>query len=249
MEPDRIILAADSSTAWSQAVGLLLEQPDHSSINLLIRITDPLAEDPDIRAHVDHMLRQRNGRDVTEIANTIFPTEWAIDFPEPEALTTDYLEHYPLLKEIDGANRRGTYFGRMVAYPMGPRDDSLDQLSLTVSKLREGLQKNDLYHAIYQLNIYHPGRDGKVKRGFPCLAHVGLYIDANRRLHATAHYRSHDVATKGYGNYIGLGGLQKYVADAAGLERGELTILAGRAFLGPPLAPVRSAYARLRKNL
>jgi thymidylate synthase len=51
-------------------------------------------------------------------------------------------------------------------------------------------------------------------------------LDHNH-LHLVAHYRSQYLVQRGYGNYLGLGRLLGYVAEATGLLAGELMVVAG----------------------
>ena len=48
-------------------------------------------------------------------------------------------------------------------------------------------------------------------------------------LHMVAHYRSQYMIQRAYGNYLGLGRLLAYVAENAGIEPGELMVVAGYA--------------------
>lgn len=242
---DRIIVAPNLSVAWSEALGCLLDADQHSAFGLTLRIDDPLAEDFGIREVADSLLSELGLQEIQEVANTIFPSEWASDFPNPAELAADYREHYDFLRQIDKANARGTYFGRIVAYPDTEGNSTLDQLTENVRKLCRGRERQRMYGSIYQFNIYHVRKDRNVSRGFPCLAHVGMHVDAAGRLNATAQYRSHDVISKGYGNYIGLGGLLGYVANAAELPVGELVVNGGGAFLGSRIAPLHAARRTL----
>jgi thymidylate synthase len=233
-----MIVASNVSEAWADALFFLLEDaPGRRAVNLNIRIEEPTEEDPQIRSFVDRLLSDLKMQDADTVANTIFPAEWGLDFPEPAELAADYREHYPMIKSM--GNPRGTYFGRLVAYPGSEKGETIDQLTYNVDKLRTGKKKGRLYKSTYEFNVYSAALDRKPQRGFPCLAHVGLHLDGEDRLHGTALYRSHDVVEKGYGNYLGLGGLLAYVAQASDLEFGELEVIAGGAFFEASARAVR----------
>jgi thymidylate synthase len=235
---DRMIVASNLSEAWADALAYLLEDaPGRRAVNLNIRIEDPTEEDPQIRTFVDRLLGDLEMQDADTVANTIFPAEWGLDLPEPAAQAADYREHYPMIKNM--GNPGGTYFGRLVAYPGRGEEETIDQLATTVEKLRKGKKDGPLYPSIYELNVYSAAHDRNKRRGFPCLAHLGLHLDGQDRLHATALYRSHDIVEKGYGNYLGLGGLLAYVAQASELEVGELEVIAGGSFFGASVRGVR----------
>jgi thymidylate synthase len=51
------------------------------------------------------------------------------------------------------------------------------------------------------------------------------------QLDCTAVYRYQDLILKGYGNYLGLASLQRYIAEATGFVAGELIVVAGHAQL------------------
>lgn len=51
------------------------------------------------------------------------------------------------------------------------------------------------------------------------------------QLDCLALYRYQDLMLKGYGNYLGLAELQRYIATATGFLPGELTVVAGHAHL------------------
>jgi thymidylate synthase len=226
---DRAIEAENLSRAWADVIAVLLDAKSHRVPNLTIRIADPTAEDLQVRSVADQVLADLEKAEITEVANTIFPSEWASDLPVPSDLTEDYREVYPFLKSL--GNPRGTYFGRLVAYPDDKGKEDLNQLADVVAKIRKAQDEERVYKCAYELNIYCSVRDRNLDRGFPCLSHIGLHIGPDERLNATAHYRSHDALEKGYGNYLGLCGLLNYIAAATGRECGEMMIVAGGAFL------------------
>jgi thymidylate synthase len=233
-----MIVASDLSEAWVDALAYLLEDaPKRRAVNLNIRIADPTKEDPRTREFADRLLSDLNMQDAATVANTIFPAEWALDLPEPGELAADYREHYPMIKSM--GNPGGTYFGRLVAFPGREKGETIDQLTINVEKLRQGRERGPLYPSIYEFNVYSATHDRRKRRGFPCLAHVSLHLDGEDRLHGTALYRSHDVVEKGYGNYLGLGGLLAYVAQASGFEFGELEVIAGGSFFGVAIRVLR----------
>ncbi len=77
------------------------------------------------------------------------------------------------------------------------------------------------------VRIVAPGTD-TARIGFPCLSWCSFQLDGEH-LHLVAHYRSQYLIRRGYGNYLALARLQRYVAEATGLHTGELMIVAGYA--------------------
>jgi thymidylate synthase len=250
----RAILAPSLSTGWLEAVRFLANQPDKKAVHLLVRILDPTSEDPAVRQAVQALIKERNhGRsetnrmpDIETTRNTIFPASWAARNPEPADLAAHYRERYTK----DGLrgfpdNRRGTYFGRVVSYPRSDSDtveESVDQLTETVRKLRLELATGQPKSSRYEINIYSERLDRR-PMSFPCLAHVSVHLHGGR-LHMQAIYRNEYLLGRGYGNFLGLAELQQYIATAAGLAVGELLMTIGHAELDAPKTPIREIVRR-----
>src|SRR5262249_35885323 len=60
-------------------------------------------------------------------------------------------------------------------------------------------------------------------RDAPCLSHLSFKRHPDLRLSLTAMYRNHSYVTRCLGNLIGLGRLQAFVAEQAGLKGRSLT--------------------------
>ena len=219
---------ADSvSSGWLGACAAFLAVDASEANHLLIRMQAPLPEDEAVRADAERFLDELGYQPIDEVRNTIFPAEVAADLPEPAELAADYREHYDFIKRLGSSH--GTYFGRMCAYP-GSDDDLDDQLSATAAKLSRA-RSGKRWKATYEINIYSERKDGRKQRGFPCMSHLAFQLERDR-LNCLATYRSHDLILKGYGNYLGLAELQRYLAAATGFHPGELSVFAGHAVLG-----------------
>jgi hypothetical protein len=89
-----------------------------------VRIADPTIEDPAIRAAAQELIDRRNATsrkdlpDIETTRNTIFPAAWARRTAGPAELAAYYRERYTK-DGLRGFNQngRGTYFGRIVAFP------------------------------------------------------------------------------------------------------------------------------------
>jgi thymidylate synthase len=211
-----------------------------------LRISDPLPENPGIRAAVDDLLATAGHQTVIEVRNTIFPAALAEAFSDPDELIVEYLEDYSTLQAL--GSPQGTYFGRICEYPH-PDGSSTPQLSNTIAKARTGTR----WRAIYELNIYDEHKDNNKKRGFfPCMAHLSFQLGVGDggvdRLGCLALYRYQDLMLKGYGNYLGLAELQRYVAAATGFVPGELTVIAGHAHLSLNKHARAGLQAMLRRH-
>ena len=168
----RTVEGASISDGWLGACATLLESPGYETTHLVMRMTNPLPEDPATRRGVDALLQAAGAQDVCEVRNTIFPAGVAEDYPEPAELAEAYLEGYDVLRRLGSPT--GTYFGRMCRYPT-PDGGSVPQLAKTVAKLRE-VKGGTHWRARYQINIYAGEKDAKLYRGFPCMAHLAFQL-------------------------------------------------------------------------
>lgn len=245
---DRYIVAANLSEGWLDAVRAVEPTPKYKAVHLLVRILDPTCEDPAIRAAAQGLIDAYNASHRTEMPdiettrNTIFPASWAQRRPDPQDLADYYRERYTK----DGLlgfnnNNRGTYFGRIVAYPRGDGEDPADQLTDTVRKLRDELAYPAGKSSRYEINIYSERLD-RNPLSFPCLAHLSVHLH-DGELHMQAVYRNESLVARAYGNYLGLGELQAYIAEQAGIQVGELLMTIGHVELDVGKRAVRALLA------
>lgn len=245
MEALRYVDTGSLSAAWLQAVEAILGQPDQAAFHFFVRAREPLPEIEEVRTEADALMDAIGKQSIETVRNTIFPHEWAQDLPEPDELCADYLEHHDDLKAL--GSRRGTYFGRMIAYPRAD-GSTANQLLNTIEKLRSASSGIQRWTSRYEINIYSERKDAGITRSFPCMSHLAFHVDEHK-LHCLATYRNHDLIDRSYGNWLGLAQLQQYVASASGFGSGELAIFAGHAFValaGSDLRRLREALGRLR---
>lgn len=245
---DRYLEADNPSQGWLAAVELMHGVPGRKAVHLVIRIRDAASEDEDIRAEAQRLIDANNRRsrqelpDVLTTRNTIFPAAWAARIPDPEDLAEYYRQRYTRdgLRGFRG-NERGTYFGRLVAYPRADGETS-DQLSNTVRKIRAELATPGPKSSRYELNVYCERKD-QSPMSFPCLAHVSMHLHEDH-LHMQAIYRNEHLVARGYGNFLGLAQLQCYVANATGTTPGELLLTLGHVELDQRVTPVNGLLSR-----
>jgi len=251
---DHYAVAANLSEGWLDAVRMLDAAPSYKAIHLVIRILDPVAEDAAIRAAARALIDTHNAAnadrprkqmpDIDTTRNTIFPARWAERTDGPDALVAYYRERYTKsgLRGFRN-NERGTYFGRIVAYPRGDGQEAADQLGDTVRKLRDELTKRNPKSSRYEINIYNERKD-RNPISFPCLAHLSVHLH-ERRLNMQAIYRNESLVARAYGNYLGLGQLQAYMAEHAGASVGELLMTLGHVELDSNKTPIRAMLRQL----
>ncbi|MHB8613341.1 MAG: thymidylate synthase [Candidatus Dormibacteraceae bacterium] len=250
---DRYITGSDISDAWLTAVEVLNGTPGHKAVHFLVRVLDPATEEATIRKHAQGLIDkwnqanpQREMPHIDTTRNTIFPAAFARRLGGPEELAVYYRQR--LTK--DGLlgfrnNERGTYFGRVVAYPRA--DGSIgDQLTETVRKLRQELAVHGPKSSRYEINIHNERLD-RSPMSFPCLAHMSFHLH-EQRLHLQAIYRNESLVSRAYGNFLGLSQLQCYVARSVGIEPGELLITAGHIELDGRKQDVREMLSSIRSR-
>ncbi len=229
------IAAADPVTAWWEMTSALIDVPRSEAFHTVARIgTDPLPAgslDP-----VDALLRERHLQSVGTVANTIFPSAMAHGCADVVALGERYRALYQRLRMFS-KNTNGTYFGRLVAYPID--GGTKDQLVHTVEKLRTEAASTHR-SSRYECCVYHSETDSSRAMGFPCLSSCAFHVDHHAQLvHMLATYRNQHLVERGLGNYLGLARLRDYIASEAGLVPGELMVVAGHAFVDGPKGTLR----------
>jgi thymidylate synthase len=251
---DHYAVAANLSEGWLDAVRMLDATPSYKAIHLVIRILDPVAEDAAIRAAAQALIDEHNAAhedrpnqqkpDIDTTRNTIFPARWAQRTNGPAELVAYYRERYTRDGLLGfGENRRGTYFGRIVAYPRGDGQEPADQLGDTIRKLKDEGAKRNPKSSRYEINVYNERKD-RSPTSFPCLAHLSVHLH-ERRLHMQAIYRNEFLIGRAYGNYLGLGQLQAYIAKHAEVDVGEQLMTLGHVQLDANKTPIRAMLRQL----
>lgn len=247
---DHYAVADSISEGWLAAIRMVATTRTFKAVHVVIRILDPLREDNEIRAAAQQLIDEHNARPsrrekphIDTTRNTIFPARWAERTDGPEELVAYYRERYTA-SGLRGfpANVGGTYFGRIVAFPRLGDGAPADQLTDTIDKLSAEQSGGSNKSSRYEINIYNEQKD-RSPMGFPCLAHLSVHMDAGS-LHMQAVYRNEYLVGRAYGNYLGLGQLQAYMAEHAGLEVGELMMTLGHVELDATKTSVRMMLRR-----
>jgi len=267
---DHTLIGSDCGKAWALATQALLDVPGHRMLHLRVRITNPATEDAGIRAIVDRLLARRDLPSVPTVVNTVFPAALAARCATPQLLTERYVAMYPTIRALRGANKRGTYFGRLVDHPADGR--RVDQLNRIITMLSDPENRGGKPYARYEVSfedaadvagaipdqatgsvgegpttavdsaaIFAPRSDAN-PWGFPCLVHVS-FQRVDGVLHAQAMYRSQYMVERAYANYLSLGLLQNYIATHAGLHLGQLTVCIGLAEVEQEITVLRHELA------
>lgn len=209
------------------------------------------------RTHQGQVQRKSMIYSVDTVAGTLFPSAfyrppeglWSPDNTDPfdqaaQRLYERYTRNYPMIRQIaPSSNRNGTYFGRLAAWDL-PGGGTINQLDVRIQHLRSQRARNITQWNVNELvleavadpemgtapdgmQMYRPtDHPGAASRGFPCMAHIDVSVFQSK-LHLTAVYRHQALITKGYGNLLGLAGLQHFMAQQTGYEVGELCMVGG----------------------
>lgn len=266
-------LATDSvsggsmSEAWLRTVTAVNLAPGRRYHHTVTRIARPAAERTEVRAAADWLSAELDYPTIDTVANTIFPQAVAETSDDHEELTDRYRAMYDTIRALDKANRKGTYFGRLVSYPT--ERGSHDQLAELIRKLNVEISLPGPKSARYEIGTDVPGgADGDeipsepegchsvpvyaVERdrspmGFPCLSFCSFQLDGDA-LHMIAHYRRQHLIERGYGNYLGLARLLRHVSEAVGLQLGQLMVVAGVVTVDAPKYRIAQLQTRTQPS-
>lgn len=225
------------SEAWSVAFLRLMSPGVREITPLIVNIeigqNGAPREDEALRTSLDQYLLKSGNGQCNTVANTIFPQGlWRPGVAKDDAadLYRRYAKILPQLRKYP-ANRRGTYFERMIAYQ--PKDcltEPVNQLNHTVNTFRSGNRRR----SALQVSVFDPTRDHTNGRqlGFPCLQHVFFTRTADNQLIINGVYATQYMVERAYGNYLGLCRLGQFVASQLNLPLIRLTCFASLAELG-----------------
>lgn len=226
------LLLGDSLTdGWLTALERVRDQR-RSVFGLITEVADPSTDGANQRvvAVLDRSLARRGWHSTATVANTIFPAQLAATALDRAHLYERYGQLLPRLRRLPG-NQRGLYFERLLSYPLQADPERANQVETVIRTLEAQLARGAPLRSVYEAQVFAPGKD-RNPIGFPCLSSLSFQLDGDR-LRLTATYRNQYYVRKALGNFIGLAGLQRFVADAVGLALGPLTVHAFHAQVDP----------------
>ena len=265
------IVADNLSQAWLSAFDLLMSPGVDSIEPLVVTVTgfdsdNRPSELKRVRDLINqelrscHVLRaEKNGRTpnhgpltVAATANTIFPESLWNPAANRDLLYAKYLKVLPRLRR-DPRNRRGLYFERLISYGRGPEGGN------QLEHMLRAFEKKVKRTSAYQATIADPLTDSTKTPflGFPCLQQIAVHpSELNGSLAITGFYGTQYLFERGYGNFLGLCALGRFLASEMGLKLERLTCIAsyvpvegigktrGRALI----VSVREAVATRRRS-
>lgn len=229
-----LIIANTLVAGWREAVLALAGAPGREIHDLLVEIADPRQAEEAALSEIDRYLVRSGMQALNAVANTIFPAQLAARAASRAELYARYERALPRIRRRDHRNLRGTYFARMIHFPLQTDPSRWNQLERVIHDIQVNPHRR-MRH-IYEIQIFVPGNDLR-PQGFPCLSSISLHVESETvRLAAT--YRNQYYVERGLGNFLGLARLQQYIADQADLESGAMSVHAFHAYLDRPLRDI-----------
>ncbi len=210
---DILIVGNTVSAVWFKMLDTILSKPGVNELSpILISLQDFDPEeceqfDP-IRIALDNAYKSRKLNSVNTVANTIFPLSlYKLAKFDRKKLYDLYLRTMPRRKAIDGRNKDGLYFERLIAFD---QSDHGNQLEFIIS---EFTKRRSVRRSLLQASVFDPRRDHKrnAQIAFPCLQHVSFVYSGNQ-LNVNAFYATQQLFDKAYGNILGLVRLGNFMA-------------------------------------
>jgi hypothetical protein len=236
------------SDVWSKAVVLATNRPGHEVMDLNVTVTGldrgGPDENADMRSLLDDMLSTAGMASVETVANTIFPNSFWNPRKPKEELFTRYMKAFPKIRRHP-ANRRGTYFERMINYPT-ENAEKFNQLKQVFETYLAGNHRR----SALQASVIVPWRDlnNARQQGFPCMQQVAFIpTTATKTLKIVGFYPHQYLFQRAYGNYLGLIRLGRFAAHEMHLTLSAMTCVSTIADLevsAQAIAPVLELVRR-----
>ncbi|MDX2204515.1 MAG: thymidylate synthase [Hyphomicrobiaceae bacterium] len=247
-----VVEESSVSRAWARAFLRVMDNPGTEISPLVVSIDGfgpggEIPEDGAMRAAMDAALVAAGERwDVETVAFTIFPERYWRMAQGDRAKFFDLCRRaLPRLMAMNPAsNRRGLYFGRLVAYGSGPCGGN--QLEWVLSQY---LGRTGVRRSMLQATTFDPARDHvpDAQLGFPCLQQVSFVPTDDGGLVVNAFYATQQLFHRAYGNHLGIAQLGAFMAREMKLRLARVNITVGIEKLdrpgktSPHLVPLTSA--------
>lgn len=232
------IQSADLAVAWGRALDAVSARGVDEVTPLVVNISGFLdgfpSENATIRAHLDAALESAvttkpSVCSIETTANLIFPENLWLRYRNAgrDAFFDSYLKLLPRLQKRDRRNHKGTYFSRFLSYGKSKSN----QLKHVLDAWQDGHHRRSGLQVI----LFDPTVDHHRQPflGFPCLDYVTFTPNTHEKtLSLTALYAEQYVFDRGYGNYLGLCRLGRFVAREMKLRFNQLTCIASCALRG-----------------
>jgi len=227
-----IIEADNVSQGWGRIVSKLMEPGVSELSPLLLTISDARAslveEETKIRTALDQFLEDKNLTSVDVVAWTIFPEDyWKLAKGNRDLFFREYAASFQRVQEFNKRdNRKGSYFQRLIDHKGGGRGPN--QLDFI---LRQHDERSSSRRSMWQATVFDAARDHSrtAQLQFPCLQQVSFTFLDNGAVVLNAFYATQQLLKKGYGNYLGLLHLGRFMAEQMGRPFEGLSVYVGVA--------------------
>lgn len=229
-----VIEGTNLSWVWAEAIRRIQAKRGHTISPLVISFHgfdqggNP-HEDADMRRDLDALLAAEGEWDIETVAFTIFPERlWQIAGGDRTKLFEIYRRAFPKYRLMNKQlNGKGLYFERLTMFGRGPKGGNQLEFIIEEYSGRKGVRDSML-----QASVFDPERDHSRSAliGFPCLQHVS-FVPTREGLVTNAFYATQQLFNKGYGNYLGLAQLGRFVAHECDMQPARLNVYVGVAKL------------------
>jgi len=216
--------------AWARAIKELSDR-GWDVWNVVVQIDHPELFDNGNNILLENFAKRNGLISQKYVANTIFPQTFFSNGISRTKLYKKYWRFFNRPRK-EPRHRWGTYFGRMIEYPVP--NGSIDQLGIIIDNIRTR-PKN--YGSSYAIVIPCPHKDLKKIRGAPCLNYITIQTEnaaepnSTKIINMLAVYRNHNFTERAYGNYLGLCDLMKYITNETNSQIGTLTCISSHAYV------------------
>lgn len=200
--------------AWQAGVRLI--QANRGDVfNLLTTIENPGFLDPTWLELYSPAAVASGADRVADVIGTVFPIGLNARYPNRPEFYEAYLRlHRRAMRWPRNRSRWGTYFERLIAFA-----GDHNQLEIAITKLRTWPQRNTT-GLVFHLSS--PLLDSPRTRGGPCWHFGEILWRQGNVLDFVAVYRNHDFFNKALGNFIAIGQLLQFIANASNMTAGKL---------------------------
>lgn len=226
-----ILIERDNlSIAWLDILAQMVESSTYEITPLVLSLTG-FDESALIKDSLNAHLKSMQCTAIDTVSETIFPDSLYsyCDYSRKKLFTT-YYKNLPRIKAVDSANRRGTYFERLMAFD---EEKKINQLEIIIKALCDKKTRRSKLQA----SIFDPTKDhiNDAYQKFPCLQHITFYKSGSGGLIINGFYAIQLLYQKAYGNWLGLINLGKFVARECDMELERFNCFIGVEQLEPKL--------------
>lgn len=201
------------SLAWLKIFDKITNSSGNEISPLVLTLTG-FEESLQVKNMLNAHLQNNKHNSIETVSETIFPNS-LYNYCEHnrEELYKTYQKSLLRIKKIDSANRRGTYFERLIAFD---KENKINQLEIIIKALKDKRTRRSKLQA----SIFDPKEDhlNDAYQKFPCLQHITFFKSETGGLILNSFYAIQYLYQKAYGNWLGLINLGRFVAEECEMD-------------------------------